>query len=87
MMMDLVFVFALDNFTGHGQITLNATQGQVPKQVPEVINVIEDDSVTFRCQTFPTLFIRLPESLTFASTLPPNLRRIDSLTFEFVNVS
>ena len=77
MMMDLVFVFAFDNFTGHGQITLNATQEQAPEQVPEVvINVIENDSVTFRCQAFPTLFIRLPESLTFASTLPPNLRII-----------
>ena len=92
-MMDLLFVSASDNFTGHGQITLNVSvdQGQQPEQVPEVaINVIEDDSVTFRCQAItqtPTLNTRLPGTTTFDTTPPSNFRVIDSLTFELVNVS
>ena len=89
-MMISLFVFALENFTGHGQITLNASmdQEQVPEQALEIaINVIEDDSVTFRCQAFPTLSVRPPGSSIFGTALPPNLRIIDPLTFELTNVS
>ena len=73
-----------------GQITLNVSvdQGQAPEDSPEVaINVIEDESVTFSCQRFPTLNIRPPGSSLFGTTIPPNLRVIDFLTFEFQNVS
>ena len=90
--MTLLFVSASHNFTGHGQITLNVSvdQVQAPEQSPAVtINVIEDDSVTFRCQVFPNvnLNVRPPGSSTFALTLPSNLRVVGSLTFELVNVS
>ena len=73
-----------------GQITLNVAvdQGQAPEQAPEVaINVIEGESVTFRCESFTTLFVHLPGSTALWSILPPNLRVTDSLTFEFQNVS
>ena len=73
-----------------GQITLNVSvdQGQQPEDSPKVaINVIEDESVTFSCQRFSTLNVRPPGSSTFGSNLPPNLRVIDFLTFEFQNVS
>ena len=92
-MMDLLFVSASDNFTGRGQITLNASvdQGPAAEQAPEVaINVIEGESVTFRCQAItqtPTLNTRLPGTTTFGAILPVNLRIIDSLTYELVNVS
>ena len=81
---------ASDNCTGHSQITLNAAvdQGQFPEAAPEVaINVLEDDSVTFRCQAFPTINVRLPGSSLFGSTLLSNLRIVGPLTFELVNVS
>ena len=84
----LSIISVSNNLTG--QITLNVSvdQGQDPDLAPEVaINVIEDESVTFRCQTFPTINVRPPGSSTFGTTLPPNLRVIDFLTFEFQNVS
>ena len=77
-------------FTGHGQITLNASvdQEQVPEQALEVaINVIEGESVTFQCAAFPTLSVRPPGSSIFGSTIPPNLRALDPLTFELINIS
>ena len=83
----LSFLSVSNNPTG--QITLNASvdQSQQPEQAPEVaINVIEDDSVTFRCQAItqtPTLNFRLPGSSFFGTTQPSNLRIIDSLTYEF----
>ena len=92
-MMDLLFVSASDNFTGRGQVTLNASvdQGPAAEQAPEVaINVIEGESVTFRCQAItqtPTLNTRLPGTTTFGTTLPSNLRFIDPLTFQLINVS
>ena len=71
-----------------GQITLNVSVNLVPEAAPEVtINVIEDESVTFRCQTFPTINVRLPGSSLFGTTLPPNLRVVGPLTFELTNVS
>ena len=90
-MMISLFVSALDNFTGHGQVTLNASQAPQPEQASEVaINVIEDESARFSCQAItqsPTINIRSPGSSTFGSTPPPNLRVIGPLTFELVNVS
>ena len=89
-MMTLLFVSASDNFTGHGQITLNVAvdQVQAPEQAPEVaINVIEGESVTFECQAFPVLQHRPPGSSTFTADPLPNLRVIGPLTFEFQNVS
>ena len=76
-----------------GQITLNAfiDQQLPPEDSPEVaINVIEGGSVTFRCQAITpntVLNIRPPGNSAFGTTLPPNLRIIDSLTYEFQNVS
>ena len=73
-----------------GQITLNASvnQGQQPEAAPEVaINVIEGESVMFRCQAFPTFQHRPPGSTTFTTYPLPNMRVIDPLTFEFQNVS
>ena len=62
--------------------------GQVPEQAPEVaINMIEGESVTFRCQAFPTINVRPPGTTTFGTSLPSNLRFIDPLTLELVNVS
>ena len=88
---DDLTVSALDNFTGHGQVTLNASLVPQAEQAPEVaINVIEDESVRFRCQAIaqsPALNIRPPGSSIFGSTVPPNLRIIDPLTFELTNVS
>ena len=84
------FISTSDNFTGHGQITLNvsADQRQAPEQALEVaINVVEGESVTFRCQAFPTLQHRPPGGSSFGTDLLPNLRVIDSLTFELINVS
>ena len=82
-------MFVYNNPTG--QIMLNTSQASQDEQAPEVaISVIEDESVTFRCQAItqtPTLNIRDPGSSTFGSTLPPNLMTIDPLTFEFINVS
>ena len=90
-MMISLFVSALDNFTGHGQVTLNASLAPQPEQASEVaINVIEDESVRFSCQAItqsPTVNIRPSGSTTFGSTLPPNFRAIDPLTFELTNVS
>ena len=86
-----VFVSIANNPTG--QITLNASIDQQlpPEDSPEVaINVIEGGSVTFRCQAItpnPVLNIRPPRNSAFGTTLPPNLRIIDSLTYEFQNVS
>ena len=90
-MMISLFVSALDNFTGHGQVTLNVSLAPQPEQASEVaINVIEDESVRFSCLAItqsPILNIRPPGSTTFGSTLPPNFRPIDPLTFELTNVS
>ena len=90
-MMISLFVSAFDNFTGHGQVTLNASLVPQPEQASEVaINVIEDESVRFSCQAItqsPTINIRPPGSSIFGNTLPPNFRTIDSLTFELTNVS
>ena len=90
-MMISLFVSALDNFTGHSQITLNVSLVPQAGEASEVaINVIEDESVRFSCQAItqsPTLEHRPPGSSTFGTTLPPNLRVINSLTFEFQNVS
>ena len=90
-MMISLFVSALDNFTGHSQITLNASLAPQVEQASEVaINVIEDESVRFSCQAIsqsPTLNIRPPGSSFFTSILPSNLRVVAPLTFEFQNVS
>ena len=43
--------------------------------------------MTLRCQAFPTINVRLPGSSIFGTEPLPNLRVIDSLTFEFQNVS
>ena len=80
--------FVSNNLTG--QITLNVAvdQGQDPDLAPEVtIDVVEGESVTFRCQAFPTLNVRPSGSSIFGSNLPPNFRTINSLTFELINVS
>ena len=82
----LSIISVSNNLTG--QITLNVSVDLVPEAAPEVaISVIEDESVTFRCQVFPTINVRQPGSSTFGSTLPPNLRIVGPLTFELVNVS
>ena len=75
-----------------GQITLNVSTGQPqPEDAPEVtIDVIEDESVIFTCQSFPTLNVRRPEAgATFGTDLPDNLRPVvmGALTFVFQNVS
>ena len=84
----LSIISVSNNLTG--QTTLNAAvdQGQQPEAAFEItINVIEDESATFRCQSFTTLTVRPPGSSTFGTTIPPNLRVIGFLTFEFQNVS
>ena len=63
-------------------------QGRDPDAAPEVpINVIEGESVTFRCEDFPTLQNRPPGNTNFGTGRLSNLRVIDPLTFEFQNVS
>ena len=61
---------------------------QQPEAAPEVaINVIESESVTFRCEMFPTINVRPPGSSIFGSIIPSNLRALVPLTFELINVS
>ena len=65
-------------------------EGQDPDAAPEVpINVIEGESVTFRCEPFLTLNFRPPGSSNFETDLPSNLRAIiiDPLTVEFQNAT
>ena len=82
-------MFASNNSTG--QITLNRSvnQLQIPEAAPQVpIDVIEGESVMFSCQAFPTLQHRSPGASSFGTDpLPPKLRVIDDLTFEYENVS
>ena len=87
----LSFVSLYNNSTDQVTLTASVDQQPPPEDSPEVaINVIEGESVTFRCQAitlFPTLNSRLPGRYAFGTTQPPNLRIIDSLTYEFQNVS
>ena len=84
----LLFVSPSNNFTGHGQITLRQTN--TAQEV--AIEVIENQSVTFVCETFATLGTRFPGSPNFVINPPPNLVVRGELTtglftFEFQNVT
>ena len=83
-----MFVSPSNNFTGHGQITLRQTN--TAQEV--AIEVIENQSVTFVCETFATLGTRFPGSPNFVINPPPNLVVRGELTtglftFEFQNVT
>ena len=83
-----MFVSPSNNFTGHGQITLRQTI--TAQEV--AIEVIENQSVTFVCETFATLGTRPPGSPNFVINPPPNLIPRGELTtglftFEFQNVT
>ena len=83
-----MFVSPSNNFTGHGQITLRQTN--TAQEV--AIEVIENQSVTFVCETFATLGTRPPGSPNFVINPPPNLVVRGELTtglftFEFQNVT
>ena len=86
-----MFVSPDDNFTGHGQITLRQQNtSETPQEI--TIEVVENQSVTFTCATFPTLGIRPPGSSTFVINVPGNLIARGELTtglftFEFQNVT
>ena len=87
-----MFVSPDDNFTGHGQITLR--QQNTSETVQEVaIEVIENQSATFVCETFATLGTRAPGGSTFVvSPPPPKLISLGELTpgfftFDFQNVT
>ena len=74
------------------QITLRQQNtGETPQEV--TIDVIENQSVTFTCETFATISIRPPGSSTFGATnIPGNLIPRGELTtglftFEFQNVT
>ena len=78
------------NSTGQRTLNVSVGPGQPPEDAPEVaINVIEDESVTFRCVTFATLNVRRPGAARadFGTGLPDNLMPVGTLTFEFQNVS
>ena len=87
-----MFVSTSDNFTGHGQITLRRRNTSETAQ-EVAIDVIENQSVTFECETFVTISIRAPGSSTFVVTnIPDNLIPRGELTagfftFEFQNVT
>ena len=52
--------------------------------------MIENQSVTFTCETFPTISIRLPGSSTFSVTnilIPRGELTTGLFTFEFQNVT
>ena len=77
-----------------GQITLR--QRNTSETAQEVtIDVIENQSVTFACATFPTINVRPPGSSTFGTNIldiVPNLIARGELTtglftFEFQNVT
>ena len=71
-------------FVSTGQVTLRArSTNETAQEV--TINVIENQSVTFVCETFPTLNVRPPGSSIFGTNIPNNLIA-DGFTFEFQNV-
>ena len=71
-------------YVSTGQITLRQrNSSETPEEV--TIDVIENQSGTFVCETFSTLNFRPPGSSIFGTNIPNNLIP-DGLTFEFQNV-